>query len=83
MGRMSPLAPISRASRRRLARCLVGSPIRDVERDLVLETLANTRGNRTESARLLGVSLRTLRNRITEYAADGIEIPRHATQSAP
>jgi hypothetical protein len=83
MGRMSPLAPISCASRRRLARCLVGSPIRDVERDLVLETLANTCGNRTESARLLGMSLRTLRNRITEYAADGIEVPRHATQSAP
>jgi DNA-binding NtrC family response regulator len=83
MGRMSPHAPISRASRRRLARCLVGSPIRDVERDLVLETLANTDGNRTESARLLGVSLRTLRNRITKYAADGIDVPRHAAQSAP
>jgi DNA-binding NtrC family response regulator len=83
MGRMSPHAPISSASRRRLARCLVGLPIRDVERDLVLETLANTDGNRTESARLLGVSLRTLRNRITQYAADGIDVPRHAAQSAP
>ena len=57
MGQMLPHASISRASRRRLARCLVGSPIREVERDLVLETLANTCGNRTESARLLGVSL--------------------------
>jgi DNA-binding NtrC family response regulator len=83
MARMSPHAPISRASRRRLARWLVGSPIRDVERDLVLETLANTSGNRTETARLLGVSIRTLRNRITEYAADGIEVPRHETPSAP
>jgi DNA-binding NtrC family response regulator len=83
MGRLSPHAPISHASRRRLARWLVGSPIRDVERDLVLETLANTDGNRTESARLLGMSLRTLRNRITEYAADGIDVPRHATPSAP
>jgi DNA-binding NtrC family response regulator len=83
MGQMLPHASISRASRRRLARCLVGSPIREVERDLVLATLANTCGNRTESARLLGMSLRTLRNRITEYAADGIEVPRHATQSAP
>jgi DNA-binding NtrC family response regulator len=50
----SPHAPISYASRRRLARCLVGSPLREIEQDLVLETLANTRGNRTESARLLG-----------------------------
>ena len=77
MGRMSPLAPISRASRRRLARCLVGSPIRDVERDLVLETLVNTQGNRTVSARLLGISVRTLRNKITEYSAAGLEVPRH------
>jgi DNA-binding NtrC family response regulator len=77
MGRMSPHAPISCASRRRLARWLVGSPIRDVERDLVLETLANTHGNRTASARLLGVSVRTLRNKITEYSAEGVDIPRH------
>jgi DNA-binding NtrC family response regulator len=81
MGRTSPLTPISHASRRRLARWLVGSLLRDVERDLVLETLANTDGNRTESARLLGMSIRTLRNRIAEYAADGIEIP--ATQRNP
>jgi DNA-binding NtrC family response regulator len=76
MGRMSPHASISCASRRRLARWLVGSPIRDVERDLVLETLVNTHGNRTASARLLGVSVRTLRNKITEYSAEGVDIPR-------
>jgi DNA-binding NtrC family response regulator len=81
MGRSSPHAPISHASRRRLARWLVGSPLRDIERDLVLETLANTDGNRTETARLLGVSIRTLRNRINEYAADGIEVPRYVVPS--
>jgi DNA-binding NtrC family response regulator len=72
MGRMSPHAPVSSASGRRLARWLVSSPIRDVERDLVLETLANTHGNRTASARLLGVSVRTLRNKIAEYLAEGM-----------
>src|SRR6202171_2269264 len=77
MGRMSPHAPVSSASRRRLSRWLVGSAIRDVERDLVLETLANTHGNRTVSARLLGVSVRTLRNKITEYSAEGVDVPRH------
>jgi DNA-binding NtrC family response regulator len=82
MGRTSSHAPISQASRRRLARWLVGSPLRDIERDLVLETLANTDGNRTETARLLGVSVRTLRNRISEYAAQGIVVPRHAVASA-
>ncbi len=76
-----PHAPISCASRRRLARWLVGLPIRDVERDLVLETLANTHGNRTVSARLLGVSVRTLRNKITEYSAEGVEVPRHESRA--
>jgi DNA-binding NtrC family response regulator len=50
-------------------------PIRDVERDLVLETLARTQGNRTASARVLGMSVRTLRNKISEYSADGIDVP--------
>ena len=75
--RMQPHAPISTASRRRLAGWLVGSSLRDVERDLILETLSHTRGNRTEAARLLGVSVRTLRNKITEYFAAGLDIPRH------
>jgi DNA-binding NtrC family response regulator len=77
-----PHAPISSASRRRLARWLVGLPIRDVERDLILETLANTHGNRTVSAHLLGVSVRTLRNKITEYSAEGIDVPRHENRAA-
>ena len=80
MGRFSPETPISCASRRRLARWLVGSPIREIERDLILETLVNTDGNRTASARLLGVSVRTLRNKIIEYAAEGVDVPRHETR---
>ena len=75
--RMQPHAPISPASRRRLAGWLVGSSLRDVERDLVLETLSHTHGNRTEAARLLGVSVRTLRNKIVVYSAEGAYVPRH------
>ena len=71
--RLSPRSQISGASRRRLARWL--APIKDIERDLVLETLAKTDGNRTASARLLGFSIRTLRNKITEYSADGVDVP--------
>ena len=74
---MSSVAAASPASRRRLARRLVGSSLRDVERDLILETLSHTRGNRTAAAHLLGVSVRTLRNKITEYFAAGLDIPRH------
>jgi Fis family transcriptional regulator len=65
---------VSSASRRRLARHLVGLPVRDIERDLVLATLARTDGNRTVSARLLGLSLRTLRNKIIAYSADGVAV---------
>jgi DNA-binding NtrC family response regulator len=59
-----------------VTRWLVGLPIRDIERDLVIETLASTRGNRTASARVLGMSVRTLRNKIAEYSAHGIDVPR-------
>ena len=75
MRRPSFHKPISPASRRRLMRWLVGSPIRDLERDLVLETLSDTQGNRTASARLLGFSVRTLRNKLTEYSANGVFVP--------
>jgi len=74
MERLSPHAQISRSSRRRLARWLVGLPISVVERDLIVETLAGTHGNRTVSARLLGVSVRTLRNKISKYSAEGFHI---------
>jgi DNA-binding protein Fis len=67
-------SPVSNASRRRLARHLVGLPLKAIERDLVLETLASTDGNRTTSARLLGMSVRTLRKKITEYSADGVAV---------
>ena len=73
-------APISCSSRRRLARRLVGSPISVVERDLILETLAHTHGNRTVSALLLGVSVRSLRNKISVYSAQGFHIPRHESR---
>ena len=77
---MSTHAPISNSSRRRLARRLVGSPVSVVERDLILETLAHTHGNRTVSARLLGISVRSLRNKISEYFAGGFHIPRHESR---
>ncbi len=59
---------------------LVGLPVADVERDLILATLRETGGNRTHAANLLGIAIRTLRNKINLYAADGYEIPEPATQ---
>jgi DNA-binding NtrC family response regulator len=55
----------------------VGLKVADVERELVLRTLASCNGNRTHAARALGISVRTLRNRIRLYAARGIDVPAH------
>jgi DNA-binding protein Fis len=41
--------------------------LRDVERELFATTLAATGGNRTRAAQILGVSLRTVRNKVREY----------------
>jgi DNA-binding NtrC family response regulator len=46
---------------------LAGTPIRQVERQHLENTLALTDGNRTHAAEMLGISLRTLRNKIREY----------------
>jgi DNA-binding protein Fis len=54
---------------------LSGLTVEEVERELVLETLHRHRGNRTRAARALGISVRTLRNRIREYSALGIAVP--------
>ena len=44
-----------------------GAPIRQMERTHLENTLAMTQGNRTQAAELLGISIRTMRNRIREY----------------
>ena len=44
-----------------------GTPIRQLERQHLENTLVLTEGNRTHAAEMLGISLRTLRNRIREY----------------
>lgn len=53
----------------------VGLKVADVERELVLRTLAGCNGNRTHAARALGISVRTLRNRIRLYQSRGIDVP--------
>jgi DNA-binding NtrC family response regulator len=57
---------------------LIGSTVGEIERELVLQTLARCDGNRTRAARVLGVSVRTLRNKIRLYSADGIDVPAHS-----
>jgi DNA-binding NtrC family response regulator len=45
-----------------------------MERQLILRTLEQTRANRTEAARRLGISVRTLRNKLNEYRAVGVQV---------
>jgi DNA-binding NtrC family response regulator len=58
-----------------VTRTLVGRTVADVERDLILETLKHCLGNRTHAASILGISIRTLRNKLNVYADDGVAIP--------
>ncbi len=58
-----------------VTRALVGRTVAEVERDLILETLKHCLGNRTHAANILGISIRTLRNKLNEYADDGMPVP--------
>jgi transcriptional regulator with PAS, ATPase and Fis domain len=54
---------------------IVGKPtmsVREMERALIMETLQATNGNRTQAAKILGISLRTLRNKLREYRSSAI-----------
>jgi len=45
----------------------VGTTVRDMEKELIFRTLENVNDNRTHAAELLGISIRTLRNKLREY----------------
>ena len=65
-----------------LRRILVGRTIADVERHLILDTLDSCLGNRTHAARILGISIRTLRNKLNEYMQAGIAVPEPGQRPA-
>ncbi len=54
---------------------LVGRSVDEVEQALILETLQHTFGNRTHAATILGISIRALRNKLRDYAREGIDVP--------
>src|SRR6202000_2782815 len=63
-----------------VTRSLVGRTVSDVERDLILDTLDHCLGNRTHAGNILGISIRTLRNKLKEYSDAGLSIPSHGEQ---
>ncbi|WP_055046072.1 sigma-54-dependent transcriptional regulator FlbD [Devosia sp. A16] len=58
-----------------ISRAMVGRTVADVERDLILDTLDHVLGNRTHAANILGISIRTLRNKLNQYADEGVAVP--------
>ncbi|MCQ8239238.1 sigma 54-interacting transcriptional regulator [Rhizosaccharibacter radicis] len=54
---------------------LVGRRMDEVEQALILGTLHSTSGNRTHAATILGISIRALRNKLRDYASQGVSVP--------
>jgi DNA-binding NtrC family response regulator len=54
---------------------LVGRTVDDVERELIIDTLTHCLGNRTHAANILGISIRTLRNKLKLYNEEGFTVP--------
>ncbi len=54
---------------------LVGRTVADVERELIIDTLQHCLGNRTHAANILGISIRTLRNKLKQYGEQGFQVP--------
>lgn len=56
---------------------LVGRTCEEVERDLILQTLAHCGGNRTSASGILGISVRTMRNKLKTFIEAGIPVAPH------
>jgi two-component system, response regulator FlrC len=74
----SPAAATARAASmaaEAVTRGLVGQTVAAVEQQLIIDTLSHCLGNRTHAANILGISIRTLRNKLKEYSDSGISVP--------
>ncbi|HEY9080896.1 sigma-54 dependent transcriptional regulator [Magnetovibrio sp.] len=54
---------------------MVGKTVSEVERELIINTLDHCLGNRTHAATILGISIRTLRNKLKQYNSEGFNVP--------
>ncbi|PZQ64582.1 MAG: sigma-54-dependent Fis family transcriptional regulator [Phenylobacterium zucineum] len=57
------------------SRSFVGQTVAEMEQTLIIETLEHCFGNRTHAANILGISIRTLRNKLKEYTEAGVPVP--------
>ena len=72
---LSGVAQKAAAAADAASRAFVGKTVAEVEQDLILQTLDHCFGNRTHAANILGISIRTLRNKLKEYGEQGVSIP--------
>jgi len=56
-------------------RSFVGQTVAEMEQQLIIDTLSHCFGNRTHAANILGISIRTLRNKLKEYSEAGVSVP--------
>jgi two-component system response regulator FlrC len=68
---------------RACVRHLVGHTLALIERELILQTLRYNQGNRTRAAGFLGISIRSLRDRIRNYRSQGEDVPEPESSSVP
>ena len=57
----------------------VGQALKDVERDLILQTLEQVRGNRLRAAKILGISPKTLYNKLGRYQSHEANVQTRST----
>jgi DNA-binding NtrC family response regulator len=57
------------------SRAFVGQTVAAMEQQLIIDTLEHCFGNRTHAANILGISIRTLRNKLKEYTEAGVSVP--------
>lgn len=53
----------------------IGQTVASMERKLILDTMESTSWNRSTAATILGISIRTLRNKLKQYQDEGYQIP--------
>ena len=58
-----------------VSRSFVGQTVSAMEQQLIIDTLEHCLGNRTHAANILGISIRTLRNKLKEYTEAGVSVP--------
>ncbi len=66
-------------------RCVlgVGTTVGEAERLLILRTLESTNNNKTRAAEILGISLKTLHNKLKEYGSASADAAQIAEVTAP